>query len=331
MPDRPHVVCLTPVRNEARFLPAFLAAAATWADGIVIVDHARPTAVASSRPRTPRSSSCADDESDYDEGRRVRLLFDAARAEFPEPRVLVKLDADEALTAGATATAGWAALLAAPPGTGVRMRWLNLLPDGTTWVDPSHRPFALVDDAGDPDVSLHPREKMRDGAAPPLVLDDVAVVHLQHLDPANMKSKQRWYQAWNRVQLPDRRPRDVYRQFHWMDALDPAQLVATDPAWLAGYEAAGIALTPVAPVPEPTWQDVEVARLMDEHGTAPFRRTDLFDHDWRTAAAAVGCPAPVDPRSALDRSILRVLARTQGRRRRPVQRVFERAIALVGW
>jgi len=33
--------------------------------------------------------------------------------------------------------------------------------------------------------------------------------------------------------------------------------VATDPGWLAGYEAAGIALTPVAPVPEPTWQDVE--------------------------------------------------------------------------
>jgi hypothetical protein len=211
------------------------------------------------------------------------------------------------------------------------MRWLNLLPDGSTWVDPAIRPFGLVDDGSDPDTSRHPREKMHDGAAPPLVLDDVAVVHLQHLDPANMKSKQRWYQAWNRVQSPARRPRDVYREYHWMDALDPAQVVATDPAWLAGYEAAGIALTPVAPLPEPTWQDVEVVRLMAEHGTAPFRRTDLFDHDWRPAAAAAGCPAPVDPRHALDRSILRVLARTQGRRPQGVQRVFERAIALAGW
>jgi hypothetical protein len=146
-----------------------------------------------------------------------------------------------------------------------------------------------------------------------------------------MKSKQRWYQAWNRVQSPARRPRDVYRQFHWMDALDPAEIVPTDPAWLAGYEEAGIALTPVVPLPEPTWQDVEVVRLMTEHGTAPFRRTDLFDHDWRAAAAAAGCAAPVDPRGALDRSILRVLARTQGRRRTAVQRVFERAIDLVGW
>ena len=36
---QPHILCLTPVRNEATRLEAFLTAASTWADAIVVADQ----------------------------------------------------------------------------------------------------------------------------------------------------------------------------------------------------------------------------------------------------------------------------------------------------
>lgn len=258
-------------------------------------------------------------------------MWERARQEFPGPRVVLCLDADEMLTAGAASTRSWQKMLEAPPGTSLQLQWINLLPDGTAWLPPVPKPFGLVDDGSGPDPSLHPRQKASEGSGEPLVLDEIGVLHLQHLDWANMKSKQRWYQAWDRVQNPERRPITVYRTYHWMDALAPSQVIAVDERWFAEYAAAGIDLLDVEPLPNPTWQDREVVVLIDEHGPETFRHVDLWDHDWSAAAAACGRTAPVDPRSRFDRLVLRFLAQTQGRRRRLPRRVVERALAVAGW
>ena len=39
----PTVICVTPVKNEARILPRFLRCAATWADHILIADQIQAT------------------------------------------------------------------------------------------------------------------------------------------------------------------------------------------------------------------------------------------------------------------------------------------------
>ena len=331
MPDRPHVVCLTPVRNEARFLPNFLAAAETWADAIIVLDQRSTDGSREIVSAHPKVVLVDNPNPEYNQGTRQRLLWQRAREEFPGPRVVFGLDADEALTADATSSREWEAVLDAPPGTPILMQWLNLLPDGTAWIPIAPKRFALVDDGSAPDTSLHPRYKVHAGSRPPLVLDDIGMLHLQHLDWNHMKSKQRWYQAWRHVQMPELRPRDLYREFHWMDVMSPDQIIPVETRWLAGYSASGIELTPVEPAPDPSWQDLEVIDLIRRHGPATFRRIDLWDHDWTAAAHEAGCEVPEDPRSRFDRWVVRYLAATQRWRYRLPQRAIERALETTGW
>jgi glycosyltransferase involved in cell wall biosynthesis len=111
MPERPTVICVTPVRNEARFLPNFLATTETWADAIVIVDQRSTDGSREIALRHPKVVFVDNPTTHYDEGQRRRLMWEKARHEFPGPRIVLCLDVDEALTPGAPSTRSWQAML----------------------------------------------------------------------------------------------------------------------------------------------------------------------------------------------------------------------------
>src|SRR4051794_21317449 len=111
-PQETTVICVTPVRNESWILDRFLRAAELWADHIVVADQAstdgsREIAEGFEKVRVIENTAPA-----YDEGARQRLLLDAAR-EIPGRRLIVALDADEALAAGWEDTAEWEEALVA--------------------------------------------------------------------------------------------------------------------------------------------------------------------------------------------------------------------------
>ncbi len=333
MNERPALVCLTPVKDEAWILERFLAAAATWADAIVVADQGSTDGsreIAAAHEKTIVVDNTAPG---YDEGARQRLLLSTAREHVPGPKVLIALDADEALTADAQGTDEWRRLLAAAPGTVLRFRWLNLLPPGDrAWVPPDDIPFGFVDDGSEHGGErIHSTRLPTPDGAPVLSHEQIGVLHLQYLDWERMKSKQRWYQCWERLEHPEKRPIQVYRQYHRMDAFPPAELTDAHSGWLQAYAEAGIDLATVTPQVAFPW-DSDVLRWLHQHPDT-LRRVDAWDVDWDRKAQALGNAAggPRDPRSALDRRVLAWLAHTQSRSNRPATRSVQRGLRALGW
>jgi glycosyltransferase involved in cell wall biosynthesis len=331
------LVCLTPVRNEAWNLERFLLCAETWADVIVILDQSSTDGSAEIAQRHAKVHFVNYPQLTYDDAQRRQLLVELGRAAVAEPRVLVALDADEIIADGAWQHREMVAFLSRPPGTVARMRWINVLPsEPRAWIPPATTDFIFIDD-GRPfrGEAMHGPRLPSATAAETLELHGPKVVHLQYLDWARMRSKQRWYQAQERIENPAKRPIQIYRQYHHMDAIDPTERHPLAAEWYSRYEAElGINLFDVQPASVyPT--DERIVKLVLEHGPERFRRVDLWDGEWEGRARALGLPAPAavmdDPHNVLERAIFRWLARTQRRSSEPRIRWIQRALRLAGW
>jgi glycosyltransferase involved in cell wall biosynthesis len=330
------VVCVTPVRNEAWILPRFLECASAWADHIVIADQGSTDGSREIARRFPKVHLIENSDDDYNEGARQRLLLEAARR-IAGRRLIIALDADEALSADVLSSPEWQAALEAEDGTVIRFDWVNLLPGlQSCWIPPEPLALGLVDDGSEHHGErIHSTRVPAPDGAPDVVMRDVKALHYQHASPRRMRSKQRWYQCWERVNHPRKRPIQLYRQYHQMDGVPRSWSRPVEPGWLAGYEDRGIDMRAVLDG-EAHWYDGEVLDWMAEHGVSAFRRLDIWDVDWLELARLTGRELPPeasrDPRSRFERAVHAWLQRTQRTRAgsRHV-RLMQRLLVPLGW
>ena len=332
----PTRVCLTPTRNEAWIIDRFVRAAAEWADEIILADQQSDDGTAESASRTcSKVRIIPNDCPAYDEVGRQRLLLRTARETTAGPRVLLALDADEAVSANFRDSEQWRRAAGAEPGTVLRFRWANVLPGfETCWIPPDPIAFGFVDDGrGDHDGStIHSRRLPWPAGAPVIDVEDVVVLHFQYVAWDRMRSKQRWYQAWERLNFPKKRPVQIFRQYNHMLGWPGDQMHPVRPEWLAGYDEAGIDFRSLAGE-SAFWWDREVLEMFAARGWAPFRKLDIWDADWTKLAAAQEDDrrVPLDPRSAFDRAVHRFLRLTQSRQSTWAVRGVQQLIRLFGW
>jgi len=328
-------VCLTPVRNEAWVLERFLRAASTWADAIIVLDQASDDGSVEIARRFPKVALSEYPHASYDDPIRRGMLVDLARAAVPGPRILVALDADEVIASDAWQHREMRDFLSAPPGTAARMRWVNVLPEEPrAWIPPAFTDFMFIDDGsafrGAP---MHgPRLP---GATAEMTIDLVGpkVIHLQYLDWERMRSKQRWYQAQERLEHPRKRPIQIYRQYHHMEAIAPSERHRLREEWLAQKQDGPSLLAFEPQDAYPT--DQRLLDLVTENDARRFRRVDLWDGKWQERARVLGQSVPAalvnDPHSRMDRWVFGWLARTQSRSLEPRIRWMQRGLRLAGW
>ena len=332
MPERPAVICLTPVRNERWILDKFLRATSVWADHIIIADQNSSDGSREIAARCPKVRLVENQNAAYDEASRRELLMAEARR-ISGPRLIFGLDADELLCANLLESPEWSTLLRAPPGTHVGLQWVNLFATfGHCHVFQPHGIFAYMDDGRAIEGTfIHSPRVPVNPAVPGLYLAHGKVLHYQYLDWARMKAKHRWYECLEHLKYPGKSPTRLYRQYHHMD-VSWARKDAVDWNWFRGYEHRGIDVTSIEVEPHPYFE-AETLKLLAEHGAARFRRLAIWDVNWVDLARYHQLPDPErfrDPRSKFQRAWHRWLRRSQDRAHTRPYRLLDRIFDLFG-
>lgn len=310
---KPTIICLCPVRNEAWILDRFLRAASLWADHIIIADQGSTDGSREIAARYPKVRVIDNRDAGYDELSRQRQLLGEAR-KIPGPRLLLALDADEALTGNFTTSPEWATLLAAAPGTAIYLERGDLYPFCQD-IGVYHSPwlFGYMDDGrAHGGALIHNPRLPHDPHGPALYLAELKVLHYQYTDWARMKSKHRRYEVIETLQDPKRGAISIYRQYHHMDPPNPWR-TPIPPEWFADYRAAGLDMT-TTNIDGRYATDLEVLRAFEQHGTRRFAKQAIWDVDWVAIARAHGVANPerfADPRTSFEKRVHLWLARSQ--------------------
>ena len=331
---RTNTICLTPVRNESWIIRTHVDAAKQWASHIIIADQRSTDGTRVYLQKCPSVDCILNDLDTYDEEHRQKLLVGRAR-EIPGKRILIGLDADEAFSANATETEDWQKILAAPPGTVLSFRWVNVLPGfERAWIPPNRIALGYVDDGVEHQgKKIHSARVPRREGAPILELNQIVVLHFQYIIWERMLSKQRWYQAWEHLKHRAKGPLDIYRQYnHMHGAWKESEIEPMKPEWMAGYDRTGVGYRQLKGE-EITWWDREILQMIEEHGPEFFRKIAIWDKDWIRLAETLGINADnvKDPRSWFEKKAHHFLQKTQSHRETWTTRALERILRSAGW
>lgn len=327
-------ICVTPTKNESWIIDRFLAASATWADDVIVADQGSTDGTPEAVLKAPKAHLVRNESPVFDENHRQKLLLNRAR-QIPGRRILIGLDADEALSANFATSREWAQIGNLEPGTVLRFRWVNILPGfKTAWVLPGFVAQGFVDDGSPHEGSVihSPRVPCPPGA-PTVDLQEIVLLHFQYVLWDRMRAKQRWYQAWEHLKHRANSPLEIFRRYnHMHGSWSKDEIQPVRPEWLAGYEAAGIRFDTLQCEPI-TWWDREIVRILVEHGGKKLRRIGIWDKDWVEVGRKLGVTSPElrDPRSHWEKCAHRLLAATQGKRTSVFVRILERFLRKTGW
>ncbi|HVM49404.1 MAG TPA: glycosyltransferase family 2 protein [Candidatus Acidoferrum sp.] len=327
-------ICLTPTRNEAWVIQRFAKAAKLWADHLIVADQGSTDGTPDQIRGLDGVQVVLNDSALFDELHRQRLLIEHARR-IPGKRVLIALDADEALSANCLASKEWGSISEAAPGTVLRFRWVNILPGfENAWVPKDRTLFGFIDDGtAHTGQRIHNHRVPWPEGAPVLDLEDIVVLHFQYVAWDRMVSKQRWYQTWEYMNHLQGQPLQIFRQYsHMHGGWDETEIQPIRPEWLEGYARAGVDFRTLKSE-EVTWWDKEVLQLLRQHGPKHFRKLAIWDKDWSALASTLGMNGVDvrDPRSVWERAAHRLLGSTQNRRADWDVRVLEAVLRKTGW
>ena len=338
--ERPTIVCVTPVKDEAWILERFLQCASTWADHIVVADQQSTDGSREIAGRFAKVTLIDNTIPKYDEAGRQKLLLQAARkvplVRGTDRRLIVALDADELLSANYRDSAEWRTILGLPKGTVVCFNWVNVQPDFRGgWIPAVDLPLGYVDDGAEHGgAAIHSWRVPVPQGAPRVVCHDIKVLHYQYTDWQRMKSKHRWYQCWELLNRSEKSAIEIFRMYHHMYAVPEKEKGALAAEWFKGYANLGIDVTSVTTYAGYYW-DVQVAQWLAEHGPEKFARLDIWQVDyekiWRGANSGEPPRSLKDPRTQEQKDVIAWLRQTQAAASDEAVRKRETELRAAGW
>ena len=196
------IIVMTPVRNEAWVLRAFLESTSLWADYIIIADQMSTDGSREIAKEYPKVILIDNKNPEFNEAERQSMLVAKAReVAAGRDTLLWGLDADEVLSANTFETADWQNILNSKPGDVFWFKWAEICPNQKEyWLSPTtYYPWLFHDDGKEPHGNYvrnmhsmripYPIEEKQ-----MYYVDDFRVLHLAYLNEHRVASKRRFYQ-----------------------------------------------------------------------------------------------------------------------------------------
>jgi len=196
----PIQIVMTPVRNEAWVLRAFLSATSLWADYIIIADQMSTDGSRDIYNEFPKVIVIDNANYNFNEAERQSMLVKKAREISGGCDTLLwGLDADEILPANWQETEDGKRILNSVPGDVFWFKWAQLSPDKKHYGDSDYYPWLFHDDGAEPHSNyVRNMHSMRIpypmGEKQMYYVNDFRVLHCGLLDSNRIAAKNRFYQ-----------------------------------------------------------------------------------------------------------------------------------------
>ena len=289
MPNNsPLIIVMTPVRNEAWVLRAFLEATSLWADYIVIADQMSTDGSREIAREYPKVILIDNDRKEMHMAATRRLMFDAVR-KIEGEKILFALDADEFLSGDFVNTDDWKKIMDSSPDDSFCWRWMNLKSGDATQYSTSQHYYWAVHESEDlwngkfPDRCTHEwRLPWSPRADAPhnhkFFLNDFFSIHLSRLNEQRQCNKERFYQVSTVGNNVKNSMVSIFRQYHVEDASN--YMSVPDNAYRY-YENHGLDIWKYIDVSnEGRHYTREVLKCFDRDGLKRYALLDIWDKDW---------------------------------------------------
>lgn len=224
--NRPQLIVITPVRNEAWVLDAFLTHTSSWADYIIIVDQHSTDGSREIASRYKKVILLDNPTQEWYEMEARALLLERA-SQIPGDKIIFGLDADEFLSSGFENSQGWKTILESSTNTVFEFRWLNLFDNyNIVQYDNLVSEWAChYDESVDIVSEYRKREKhavhacrvpcLEVNRTNYVLIDDIRFVHLAKLNKVRTMNKFDFYQVTWADKNPEKpKPITFYRGYN---------------------------------------------------------------------------------------------------------------------
>ena len=280
--DKPCIICLTPVKNEAWILDRFIQCASLWADHIIIADQMSTDGSRDIALKYPKVYLIDNKSEEFNEPERQKLLLNAARRIqcLGRRKLLITLDADEFLSGNFHESKEWEIICSAQQGTVIKFDFVNIHPNFKQfWSGVQQMPWGFMDD----NISQHKGSLIHSYRIPlhnhlPVIhCKTIKVLHYQFTDWARMQSKHQWYQCFEILNRPHLHPISIFRMYHHMYGLSKKRFILLQSEWFDFYEKNGIDMFSIKKQDVYHW-DKQVETYFEEYGSKHFALLDIWQN-----------------------------------------------------
>lgn len=284
--EKPLLIVLTPVRNEAWILHAFLKATSLWADYIIIADQMSTDGSREIYPQYEKVIVVDNPREEMHQARTRKLLFDAVN-KIKGDKIIFALDADEFLSGNFLNTSGWKTILNSSPGDVFSFRWIDLLPNGERCT--ISIPFYWAAHVNDSFANgIFPDNHIHEWRLPwPLninheyIIEDIRFIHFAQINELRVRNKWRFYQVMTASAYKNYGVK-MYRQYR-VHEFDERSAIDVPDDIFNFYLKMGIDIHRELDLKdEGEYYNESVLRHIKEHGFEYYSKLDVWDDAFLT-------------------------------------------------
>ena len=306
----PIKIVLTPVRNEAWVLRAFLEATSLWADYIIIADQMSTDGSREIAKEYPKVILIDNDRKEMHQAATRRLLFEEAK-KIEGDKILFALDADEFLSGDFVKTEDWRKIMDSKPDDSFCWRWMNLKRKDVTKYSTSIYYYWAVHESEDLWKGEYPNNFIHEWRLPwspktgdsnKYFLDGLCSIHLARVNQLRQLNKERFYQVSTVARGRKTSAVALYRQYHAEEDLEYFDMPASAYEF---YESHGFDLWACLDLKDAgEYYTKEILAYFDRDGIKKYALLDIWDEDWMKRNGLQ------DPRNRVQKLIHSYLKRT---------------------